>query len=83
MKAWQTHWDEGNKSTSSMQYKDLSGRNDSNRGKNSREQQIILRLRIGHTGLNKTIQLIGKHPSGNVYSMLYDIVRSIWLKEKS
>jgi len=30
-----------------------------------REEQILTRMRIGHTGLNKTLQLIGKHESGN------------------
>jgi len=30
-----------------------------------REEQIFTRMRIGHTGLNKTLQLIGKHESGN------------------
>lgn len=30
-----------------------------------REEDIFTRMRIGHTGLNKTLQLIGKHNSGN------------------
>lgn len=31
---------------------------------NSKEQSIISRLRMGHTGLNSTLHLIGKHPTG-------------------
>ncbi len=33
-------------------------------GKNRREETVITRLRIGHTGLNKTMHLIGKHTNG-------------------
>jgi len=29
-----------------------------------REESIITRLRIGHTGLNSSLKLIGKHPTG-------------------
>lgn len=30
-----------------------------------REESIITRLRIGHTGLNSSLKIIGKHPTGN------------------
>ncbi len=30
---------------------------------NFREQTVISRQRLGHTGLNKTMHLIGEHPS--------------------
>lgn len=30
-----------------------------------REEAVLTRLRIGHTGLNKTLHMIGKHPTGN------------------
>lgn len=30
----------------------------------TKEERILTRLRIGHAGLNKTLHLIGKHPSG-------------------
>ncbi len=29
-----------------------------------REESIITRLRIGHTGLNSSLKIIGKHPTG-------------------
>lgn len=31
---------------------------------NNKTEGIITRLRMGHTGLNKTLHLIGKHPTG-------------------
>ncbi len=38
------------------------------RGRNSRgrrkEACVISRLRLGHTGLNSTLHIIGKHPTG-------------------
>lgn len=33
-------------------------------GRNRREEIIITRLRIGHTGLNQSLKVIGKHPTG-------------------
>jgi len=33
-------------------------------GRCTREPIIILRLRLGHTGLNNTMHLLEKHPSG-------------------
>lgn len=33
-------------------------------GRYRREHIIISRLRLGHTGLNKTMHLLKKHPSG-------------------
>ena len=29
-----------------------------------REENVISRMRIGHTGLNHTLSIIGKHPTG-------------------
>ena len=34
-------------------------------GRGWRDDNIITRLRIGHTGLNYTLKIIGKHPTGN------------------
>lgn len=33
-------------------------------GRNRREERVISRLRVGHTGLNKTLCIIGKHNTG-------------------
>ncbi|KAJ8333541.1 hypothetical protein SKAU_G00415490 [Synaphobranchus kaupii] len=33
------------------------------RGRSPREEKVIARLRIGHTGLNQTLHRIGKHPT--------------------
>ena len=35
------------------------------KGRNRREEAIITRLKIGHTGLNNTLHKIGKHPDGS------------------
>jgi len=32
--------------------------------RNKREEDIISRMRFGHTGLNSTLKLIGKHETG-------------------
>ncbi len=34
------------------------------KGRTPREQTIISRMMLGHTGLNKTMFLLKKHPSG-------------------
>ena len=44
-------------------FKYILGRRD-DRGRNRREEAIFPRLRIGHTGINKTLHIIGKHPTG-------------------
>ena len=46
----------------SLSNKAKSGRDENNRGKHLRTN--ISRLRIGHAGINKTMHLIWKHPSG-------------------
>ena len=35
------------------------------KGRSRREEAVITRLRIGHTGLNNTLYKIGKHPDGS------------------
>lgn len=48
-------------------------------GKNRREETIILFLRFGHTGLNKTLFITGNHNTGvetmRVYHMFYYTAR--------
>lgn len=63
MTAWQKHWDEGKKGRHLYEIKPQLGGMKTT-GKNSREQTVTPRLRLGHTGLNKTVHLIEKHPSG-------------------
>ncbi len=63
IKKWQQYWDNENKGRHlyAIQKKVGKGRK---RGRNRREESIITRLRMGHTGLNKTLHLISKHPTG-------------------
>lgn len=35
-----------------------------NRGGNRKEEIVMTRLRIGHSNLNSTLHIIGKHPTG-------------------
>ena len=51
---WQEYWDISE-----------TGRHGRKVGFKRREENIITRLRIGHTGLNHTLHKIGKHPTGN------------------
>ncbi|CAJ1048534.1 hypothetical protein ANANG_G00129960%2C partial [Xyrichtys novacula] len=37
-------------------------------GRSRKEEVAITRLRLGHTGLNSTLKIIGKHPTGNCRS---------------
>lgn len=63
MKEWQKQWDEGKKGRHLYNIKQVVGRMKSI-GRHTREHIIISRLRLGHTGLNKTMHLLKKHPSG-------------------
>ena len=63
-KVWQEYWDiqDTGRHLYNIQEKVGLGRR---RGRNRREEAIITRLRIGHTGLNNTLYKIGKHPDGS------------------
>ncbi|XP_050975638.1 uridine 5'-monophosphate synthase isoform X1 [Labeo rohita] len=60
---WQMYWDdhETGRHLYNIQKSVDAGRIGS---RNRREENIITRLRIGHTGLNSTLYRIGKHPTG-------------------
>ncbi len=60
---WQEYWDinDTGRQFYNIQSKVGVGRE---MCKNWREETVITRLRIGHTGLNKTLHLIGKHTNG-------------------
>ncbi len=62
MTVWQKHWDEGKKGCHLYEIKPKVG-GIKTIGKKL-QRAVISRLRLGHTGLNKTMHLIGKHPSG-------------------
>lgn len=61
---WQEYWDirKTGRHLSKIQSHVGDGRKVGLKG---REENIITRLRIGHTGLNHTLHKIGKHPTGN------------------
>ncbi len=60
IKKWQQYWDNENKGRHlyAIQKKVGKGRK---RGRNKREESIITRLRMGLTGLNKTLHLISSN----------------------
>ena len=62
-KTWQGNWDSMNtgKHLYSIQ---PQVKNSNIQGRNQREEIILTRLRIGHTGLKHTLSKIRKHPTG-------------------
>jgi len=63
MEIWQYQWDQESKGTHLYRIQNKVGivREMSNRRK---EQIMITRLRIGHSKLNVTLCILGKHPTG-------------------
>ncbi|XP_013870655.1 uncharacterized protein LOC106522257 [Austrofundulus limnaeus] len=61
---WQKIWEESNKGRHLFKIQQNVGKMEIIGG-NRKEQVILTRLRLGHTGLNKTLHLLGKHPTGN------------------
>ncbi len=59
---WQQMWETGNKGRHMYEIQPKVGKSRYSGG-NRREENILSRLRIGHTGLNKTMQLMSKHPT--------------------
>ena len=61
---WQQSWDgeERGRHYYQFQSKVNGGRKFSNGSR--REEVIITRLKLGHSALNKTLQVMGKHPTG-------------------
>ena len=61
---WQVYWDDNEKGRHlyNIQKQVDKGRME---GRNRKEENLITRLRIGHTGLNYTLKVIGKHQTGN------------------
>ncbi len=60
---WQERWDKGNKGRHLYNIQKQVGLVRNSYG-NRKEDIIISRLRIGHSNLNKSLQMIGKHDSG-------------------
>ncbi len=60
---WQEYWVDHDKGRHlyNIQPEVNIGRTES---RSRREESIITRLRIGHTGLNSSLKIIGKHPTG-------------------
>jgi hypothetical protein len=60
---WQEQWNRDTKGRHlfQLQRKVREGRT---RGRDRKEEAIFTRLRVGHRRLNKTLNVIGKHPTG-------------------
>ncbi len=63
MSKWQDKWNKGNTGRHLYTIQKEVGRMRKT-GRCTKEENIISRLRLGHARLNKTLHLIGKHPSG-------------------
>ncbi len=63
IKEWQYNWDREVTGRHYYRIQEKVGCRRVCKG-NNKTEGIITRLRMGHTGLNKTLHLIGKHPSG-------------------
>ena len=62
-KKWQEEWDRGTKGRHLYRIQKVVGKmRDMGRGK--KDEDIISRMRFGHTGLNSTLKIIGKHETG-------------------
>ncbi len=59
---WQQMWETGNKGRHMYEIQPKVGKSRYSGGYR-REENILSRLRIGHTGLNKTMQLMSMHPT--------------------
>ncbi len=62
-KNWQSDWDNVRKGRHLHTIQPLVGRGRNSSGRR-KDNCIISRLRLGQTGLNSTLQVMGKHPSG-------------------
>ncbi|KAG5847791.1 hypothetical protein ANANG_G00129960, partial [Anguilla anguilla] len=63
IKQWQQHWDSETKGRHLYKIPNKVGMV-RNSGTDRREQVIVSRIRIGHSNLNSTLFIIGKHPTG-------------------
>lgn len=63
MREWQHEWDTAITGRHPYAVQSVVGKaRPANR--TTKEERILTRLRVGHAGINKTLHLIGKHPSG-------------------
>ncbi len=60
---WQLFWDNELKGRHLHSVQTMVGRGRNSRGRR-KEDCVISRLRLGHTGLNSTLHIIRKHPTG-------------------
>jgi ribonuclease HI len=63
MKKWQLYWDNEIKGRHMYQIQSTVGKGRIS-GRRRYEENMITRLRLGHTRLNSTLHLISKHPTG-------------------
>lgn len=63
-KEWQEIWDKGLKGRHLYRIKKQVITNKNIRGRNRKEEVILLRLRLGHTRLNSSLALVGRHDNG-------------------
>ena len=64
-KRWQNHWDTHELGRSFYELQRMVG-NSLIIGRSRREQVVMTRIRIGHSGLNATLHRIGKHVTGEL-----------------
>ena len=60
---WQEQWNRDTRGRHLFQVQRKVGEGRTT-GKDRREEAVFSRLRVGHSQLNKTLHVIGKHPTG-------------------
>ena len=64
MEEWQQGWDGEGRGRQYYHIESKVGGSRTCRNGSRREEVILTRLKLGHSGLNKTLQLMGKHDTG-------------------
>ncbi len=64
IRIWQQRWENSSKGRWYYNIVKSVGKKEQLYGRHRKEEVMISRLRMGHTGLNSTIALVGKHENG-------------------
>ncbi len=64
IRIWQQRWENSSKGRWYYNIVKSVGKKDQFYGRHRKEEVMISRLRMGHTGLNSTLALMGKHGNG-------------------
>ncbi len=69
-KEWQVKWNNGEKGRLIYSLINKVNQNIKCIGKSRKEEVIFNRILLGHSNLNSTLKIIGKHPNGYVNTVM-------------